>query len=65
MKESEPPPRRSTVREPAPFVLGSEAVPEPSPVLRSQPVVISPTASDDAPRPQRSGWWSRRILGKD
>jgi ribonuclease E len=61
--------RRSTVREPAPISVGSEhsATPEPaaSPNEPPQPVVISPTEGDDSDRPRRSGWWSRRVLGKD
>jgi ribonuclease E len=61
--------RRSTVREPAPISVDSEhsATHEPvaSPSEPPQPVVISPTESDDSDRPRRSGWWSRRVLGKD
>jgi ribonuclease E len=61
--------RRSTVREPAPISVGREdsATHEPvaSPSEPPQPVVISPTEADDSDRPRRSGWWSRRMLGKD
>jgi len=61
--------RRSTVREPAPISVGSErgATHDPvaSPSEPPQPVVISPTDGDDSDRPRRSGWWSRRVLGKD
>src|SRR5262245_29051110 len=61
--------RRSTVREPAPISVGREdsATHEPaaSPSEPPQPVVISPTEGDDSDRPRRSGWWSRRMLGKD
>jgi ribonuclease E len=61
--------RRSTVREPAPISVGREdsATHEPvaSPSGPPQPVVISPTEGDDSDRPRRSGWWSRRVLGKD
>jgi ribonuclease E len=57
------------VREPAPISVDSKhsATHEPvaSPSEPSQPVVISPTESDDSDRPRRSGWWSRRVLGKD
>jgi ribonuclease E len=60
--------RRSTVREPAPISVGREdaATHEPvaSPSEPPQPVVISPAESDDSDRPRRSGWWSRRMLGK-
>ncbi len=61
--------RRSTVREPAPISVGREhsATHEPaaSPSEPPQPVVVSPTEDDDSDRPRRSGWWSRRVLGKD
>ncbi len=61
--------RRSTVREPAPISVDSKhsATHEPvaSPSEPSQPVVVSPTEDDDSDRPRRSGWWSRRVLGKD
>src|SRR5262252_8553058 len=53
---AEPPRRRSTVREPAP----SFAPPVPS----IEPVVSSPAESEDGDRPRRSGWWSKRALGK-
>jgi ribonuclease E len=61
--------RRSTVREPAPISVGREhsATHEPaaSPSAPPQPVDVSPTEGDDSDRPRRSGWWSRRVLGKD
>jgi ribonuclease E len=64
--------RRSTVREPAfaslretpaegqsegPRALGAASV---SP----EPVVSSPEESKTAERPRRSGWWSKRVLGR-
>ena len=61
--------RRSTVREPAPVVLSEEAqapapvaIPMPSP----EPLVVVSSASEaeDASRPRRSGWWSKKVLGK-
>jgi ribonuclease E len=65
---SEPPRRRSTVREPAPTVLGGEAAdvapsftPAPPP---AEPIVSSPTESETGDQPRRSGWWSKRALGK-
>jgi ribonuclease E len=71
---SEPPRRRSTVREPAPQALRDDALrddtssPAPSftpPSVPSvEPVVSSPAESDDSDRPRRSGWWSKRVLGK-
>ena len=64
----EPPRRRSTVREPAPVALrdeGSEPAPDfvPPPPL-AEPVVSSPAESESSDRPRRSGWWSKRALGK-
>jgi ribonuclease E len=62
----EPPRRRSTVREPAPVALGGEAA-APAivhPAEPTQPVVSSPTESEDSDRPRRAGWWSKRALGK-
>jgi ribonuclease E len=62
---AEPPRRRSTVREPAPAVLRNEAS-EPAPTFvppAVEPVVSSPAESEG--RPRRSGWWSKRALGKD
>jgi ribonuclease E len=66
---SELPRRRSSVREPAPFTFAGEAtVPAQASApseAQPQPVVRGPTedAADD--RPRRSGWWSRRALGKE
>jgi len=65
---AEPPRRRSTVREPAPQASHDEAsAPAPSftpPVPSIEPVVSSPAESEDSDRPRRSGWWSKRALGK-
>jgi ribonuclease E len=65
---SEPPRRRSTVREPASQALRDDASsPAPSftPAVPSvEPVVSSPAESDERDRPRRSGWWSKRALGK-
>jgi ribonuclease E len=62
----EPPRRRSTVREPAP--AASHGVSESPPALvnspSAEPVIISPADSESSDRPRRSGWWSRRALGK-
>jgi ribonuclease E len=64
---AESPRRRSTVREPAP-TASREEVNEPAPTFvppapAIEPVVSSPPDGED--RPRRSGWWSRRALGKD
>jgi ribonuclease E len=63
----EQPRRGSTVRERAPTArLGGDPSPRPVPTPEpAEPVVSSPTEAEDATRPRRSGWWSRRILGKE
>jgi ribonuclease E len=63
LPEQELPRRRSTVREPAPFVIGSgdaPAVPPPPPSVPAEP---SAEAPEDAGQPRRTGWWSRRLMG--
>jgi ribonuclease E len=65
----ERPRRRSTVREPVPMSLGESTgeVPVASqapPMELPQPVISSTADHEDAERPRRSGWWSRRALGK-
>jgi ribonuclease E len=60
--------RRSTVREPA-FATGSEAPDNGPPSLGSaavgsEPVVSTPEESKTDERPRRSGWWSKRLLGR-
>jgi ribonuclease E len=65
---SEPSRRRSTVREPATQAFHhEESIPAPSftpPGPAVEPVVSSPAESESSDRPRRSGWWSRRVLGK-
>src|SRR5262249_9457086 len=65
------PRRRSTVREPAPVGLSGEhadheLTPAAAVVQAPLPQSISPepAASAEPERPRRSGWWSRRVLGK-
>jgi ribonuclease E len=67
---SEPPRRRSTVREPAPPMSGGDGAGvapsfTPSAPPPAEPVVSSPAESEGEDRPRRSGWWSKRALGKD
>jgi len=61
--------RRSTVREPASVAFVAETtVPAPTPVQsteQSQPVVSSVKHGAVDDRPRRSGWWSKRALGKE
>jgi len=56
------------VREPAPQALHDEAnSPPPSftpPAPSIEPVVSSSEESESGDRPRRSGWWSKRVLGK-
>jgi ribonuclease E len=65
---AEPPRRRSTVREPAPQALRDEASPPAAsftpPAPSIEPEVSSSAESEDSDRPRRSGWWSKRALGK-
>jgi ribonuclease E len=55
----EPPRRRSTIREPAPFA--SETPPAPTPASPPAPV-ISSTGTEETATPKR-GWWGKRLLG--
>jgi ribonuclease E len=65
-----PPRRRSTVREPAPIGFSGEPAATPAPpyvvpATPPQPTEESDASeNDDSARPRRSGWWSRRVLGK-
>jgi ribonuclease E len=58
--QSEPPRRRSTVREAAP--VGASAPSAPSAVVPPPMPVISSTAPEPAATPKR-GWWGKRLLG--
>ncbi len=61
----EPPRRRSTVREPAP-VADDHELTRPVPTQQAptpSPVITEVGENEDADRPRRSGWWSRRIAG--
>jgi len=56
----EPPRRRSTVREPAPFAAEGATPPSPTLPPPSPPVVSS--SGEETAAPKR-GWWGRRLLG--
>jgi ribonuclease E len=64
--EAEAPRRRSTVREPAPFVIGSGEAPVASPPASTPqagaPIESGPEAPEEADQPRRTGWWSRRSM---
>src|SRR5205807_120939 len=59
--------RRSTVREPAPFVIGAAEAPVfPTPRVET-PTMETPVEADhqkaeEAGQPRRTGWWARRLL---
>jgi ribonuclease E len=67
-----PPRRRSTVREPVPFLVGGTAAPaaeapapahvavEPAP---AQPMPTAPLSSEPG-APRRAGWWAKKIFGE-
>jgi len=56
----EPPRRRSTIREPAPFA--AESTPAPPSNIPSPTPVISSTSAEETSAPKR-GWWGKRLLG--
>jgi ribonuclease E len=73
----EAPRRRSTVREPVPFLVGGTAAPAPAaeapapapvadePATAPVPApAASQTASDAPAAPRRAGWWAKRIFGE-
>jgi ribonuclease E len=74
---TEPVPRRgSTVRERAPGHFGAVQPSVPSSVVHVESVHVDagpsssqaetePAEAAESPRPRRSGWWSRRVLGKE
>jgi ribonuclease E len=66
-QESEPPRRRSTIREPVPFAIGlgeAPVVPPPAPIPQATVVVESiEQKAEDGEQPRRTGWWSRRFMG--
>jgi ribonuclease E len=69
------PRRRSTVREPAPFlVTGASISPSATPAPQPAPDVVAAEvepagppsreeAAESAPHPRRAGWWAKRMLG--
>jgi ribonuclease E len=62
--ERETPRRRSTVREPAPFAVSTAEAPVPPPPTPSPEPSVEVEAPEDVAQPRRTGWWSRRIMGK-
>jgi ribonuclease E len=60
--------RRSTVREPVPQAAPEDASSPPQsfapPAPSIEPVVSTSEETETGDRPRRSGWWSRRVLGK-
>ena len=60
--------RRSTVREPALASLhdqtGESSPPLTPTPISAEPVVSSSTENEPVDRPRRSGWWSKRIMGR-
>jgi len=67
--EPAPPRRRSTVREPVPFLVGSGEAPVVPPTPQSQPEPAISSAAEaetkeDATQPRRTGWWAKRLLGR-
>jgi ribonuclease E len=74
LPKPELPRRRSTVREPAPFLVGSAApAPQPAPAIVTSNVEVEPTAppppeqppapAPESAAPRRAGWWAKRMLG--
>jgi ribonuclease E len=57
----EPPRRRSTIREPAPFAA-AESAPKPTSATSPTVPVVSSTGSEEPATPKR-GWWGKRLLG--
>jgi ribonuclease E len=65
--EPEPPRRRSTVREPVPYAIGSGEAPV-TPVLVTPPGNAAPAAvetesTEQSDQPRRTGWWAKRLMG--
>ena len=63
--------RRSTVREPAAQVLRKQVLREDGPASEPPPAPPTPTAepvvsstAEESESPRRSGWWSKRVLGR-
>jgi ribonuclease E len=70
----EPPRRRSTVREPVPFIsdegpasyVAPSAPPAEAPAVSAAPTpppAAEEQPQEDAGKPRRTGWWSKRVLG--
>jgi ribonuclease E len=70
----ESPRRRSTVREPAPFLVSggsaTPSAPEPQPepaaeiaATEAEPAAPPAAESEQPSQPRRAGWWAKRMLG--
>jgi ribonuclease E len=46
-------------------VFSGDAVIPPAPPPMPEPVPVVTSASDDAAKPRRTGWWAKRLLGGD
>jgi ribonuclease E len=73
LPKPESPRRRSTVREPAPFLVPGGIAPSPAPAPQPAEIAASsdeepatppvPEAAETAPQPRRAGWWAKRMIG--
>jgi ribonuclease E len=66
--KAESPRRRSTVREPAPLLIGGAAPAVATTVVEGEPTEPPPPAQPPAEAteraaPRRAGWWAKRMLG--
>ena len=70
--KSGPSRRRSTIREPAPFVIGGATLPAPVvpatvPASAADQAAETSSAAEASPEqqaPRRAGWWAKRLLGE-
>ncbi len=64
---AESPRRRSTVREPVPFITdegpATYVAPSAPPPVAQEEHAHEAQPQEDAAKPRRTGWWSKRVLG--